>query len=280
METAVLTQSYRSSHFAPAFFFLSAPRRRALKQLYAVCRALDDAVDQHHPQAREILAAWKECFVHHDPSGLDVFGQGRLTREFLEVLAVYNLPEFALIDLVDKGVALDLSPAKFQTPLETENYCYGVAGTVGILCLPIFGVPWQEAKDFAVRLGITMQWINMIRDVGADAKMGRIYLPLDHLEQFGYTEHDLFALKSTPQFLTLIEYEAKVARGHYARARELCPPRWQKELLPARVMGEIYMRLLNKIEQKKFPVLSHKVTLGSVERVVTACKSLLWLIRT
>jgi 4,4'-diapophytoene synthase len=147
MEDALLTdaparpQSYKSSHFAPAFFFLSSDRRYALKILYAVCRALDDAVDNGHPQARELLAAWKTSVQSRNSDGLKPFGHDELGREFFDVLERYKLPEFAFIDLIDKGVARDLEPARFQTPLDTEDYCYGVAGTVGLLCLPIFGVP-------------------------------------------------------------------------------------------------------------------------------------------
>lgn len=265
--------SYKSSHFAPAFFFLPSERRRALKILYAVCRVLDDAVDQPHVDARGFLAAWKTCFKTRDPRAVEAHGHAALAREFLEVMKRYNLPEFALVDLIDKGVAVDLEPVRFQTPLDTEEYCYGVAGTVGILCLPIFGVPWQDAKDFALRLGITVQWINAIRDVGADAKIGRIYLPLDHLDQFGYTESDLFALKNTNEFDLLIRHEAAVARAHYKRAMELLPERWRKELLPARVMGQIYMKLLEKLERQSFPVLTRKVRLNAVEKLMAAWKT-------
>jgi phytoene synthase len=271
-ETASRPQSYKASNFAPAFFFLSSDRRHALKILYAVCRALDDAVDNGHPDARGLLAAWKESVKTRQTAALEKYGHADLGREFFAVVERYKLPEFAFIDLIDKGVARDLEPARFQTPLDTEEYCYGVAGTVGIMCLPIFGVPWVEAKEYALRLGITVQWINTIRDVGADAKMNRIYLPLDHLEQFGYTEQDVFSMKNTPEFNALIRHEAKVARAHYARALELFPKKYHRELLPARVMGQIYMKLLDKIERLSFPVLSQKVTLNGFERIAAAWK--------
>ncbi len=263
-------QSYRASHFAPAFFFLPSEKRRAMKLLYAVCRVLDDAVDQGLPNAGDFLNAWKTCFVTRQTQALEPFGQSDLAREFIDVVLRYNLPQFALVDLIEKGVALDLTSQRFQTPLDTENYCYGVAGTVGILCLPIFGVPWSEAKDFAVRLGITVQWINMIRDVGVDAKIGRIYLPLDHLEQFGYTERELFALENTDGFQALIRNEALVARAHHKRALELMPERWRRELFPARMMGQIYIKLLDKIERQSFPVLTRKVALNAAEKIKAA----------
>ncbi len=240
--------------------------------MYAVCRALDDAVDNGHPDAAGLLQAWKTCVSSKNIAPLAPYGHEELGREFLEVLECYRLPEFALLDLIEKGVGRDLSPARFQTPLDTEEYCYGVAGTVGILCLPIFGVPWEQAKDFAVRLGVTVQWINTIRDVGVDAEMNRIYLPLDHLEQFGYTERDLFARKNTPEFDLLIRHEANVARSHFKRALELFPERYRQELRPALVMGQIYMRLLDKLEKASFPVLSRKITLNGWEKMAAAWK--------
>ncbi len=150
--------------------------------------------------------------------------------------------------------------------MDTERYCYGVAGTVGVACLPIFGVPWQEAKEFAIRLGIAVQWINTIRDVGVDADMGRIYLPQEHLENFGVLEGDLLARRPSAGFLELMRYEGDVARGHYRRALELMPKKWERELLPARIMGSIYMKLLAKIEKHNYPVLSKKITLNIVEK--------------
>ena len=167
----------------------------------------------------------------------------------------------------------DLTVKRFETPMDTERYCYGVAGTVGVACLPIFGVPSAEAKEFAIRLGITVQWINLIRDVGVDAEMGRIYLPQDHLEKFGCTEADVLARRATPEFMNLIRYEAEVARGHYRRAMELLPRKWEKELLPARIMGSIYRKLLAKIEKHNYPVLSKKITLNLIEKGTATCKA-------
>ncbi|OVE76471.1 hypothetical protein BVX98_06040, partial [bacterium F11] len=104
------------------------------------------------------------------------------------------------------------------------------------------------------------------RDVGVDAKLGRIYLPLDHLEQFGVSEMDLLGGKRTPSFLNLMQFEAKVARSHFKRAGELLPEKWKKALMPARIMGNIYMALLAKLEKNQFPVFEKKVTLGFFEK--------------
>lgn len=178
----------------------------------------------------------------------------------------YDIPIFSILDLIDKGVRVDLEKNRFQTPMDTESYCYGVAGTVGIACLPIFGVPWEQAKNFAVRLGIAIQWTNIVRDVGADAAMGRIYLPLDHLENFGCSENDVLSQKNTPEFERLMAYEGTVALSHYKRADELLPGEWNKQLLPARVMEKIYLKLLEKLSAQRYPVLTKRISLNIFEK--------------
>jgi len=265
---------YKKSHFAPAFFFLPKDRREALKTLYAVCRVLDDAVDESYEDPVGFLAAWRDVFEKAEAQFVKKYGCFDLAEKFLHFAKKYDIPSFAMIHLIDQGVSVDLKHSRFQTPLDTEGYCYGVAGTVGIACLPLFGVPVQEAKEFAIRLGITVQWINSIRDVGVDAKMGRIYLPLDHLDQFEYTTVDLMAGRENPQFFDLMAFEAKIARSHYKRAEELMPQKWKNELKPARIMGQIYLRLLEKIEKENFPVIKKKITLNLWQKAAATIKEI------
>lgn len=276
-ETATIQMNwkntYKSSNFAPAFLFLTPERRRALKILYAVCRVLDDAVDLGRDEPETFLAAWKSVFENEEARPLKKFGQYELALEFIAVAKLYKLPLHAMIDLIDKGVAVDLKQNRFQTAMDMESYFYGVAGTVGLACLPIFGVPWNEGKDFAIRLGITVQWINAIRDMGTDAKINRIYFAQDHLEQFKVSERSILEGKATENFNRFIAYEAKLARQNYARALELEPPHWRKELRPARMMGQIYMALLDKIEKNAFPVLHKRIKLNIWDKFK-------WLIHT
>jgi phytoene synthase len=266
--------AFWSSHFAPAFYFLTPDRRRALKIVYAVFRVIDDAVDKKEAgDPAPFLAAWKNCFETLDPSGLEPFGHGELAVDFVAVSKQFDIPMFSFLDFLRQGVGVDLARNRFETPMDTESYCYGVAGTVGIACLPIFGVPWQEAKDYAVRLGVTVQWINSIRDVGVDAAMDRIYLPQDHLEKFGCSAVDILEGRPTEAFSKLMRYEGEVARSHYRRAQELLPEKWRRELLPARIMGEIYMKLLAKIEKHEYPVLTKKIKLNLIEKGIVTWKT-------
>lgn len=258
---------YLRSHFAPAFFFLADSRKKALQRLYAVCRVLDDAVDQPASDPVPFLAAWRQTIEESNPRPVESFGFGELAKEFLMDMKNFDIPSFAILDLIDKGVSIDLNTTRFETSMDTESYCYGVAGTVGVACLPIFGVPWQEAKDFAVRLGIAVQWVNLIRDVGTDAKMGRIYLPLDHLQKFECKEEDILAARGGENFLKLMDFEASLARSHYQRAMDLLPLEWKKNLLPARIMGKIYLKLLEKLAAHRYPVFEKRINLNAFEKI-------------
>lgn len=261
-----MDQVHRQSHFWPAFFFLPRDRRKALKILYAVCRVIDDAVDVGHPNVEAFLDAWRHLFSNKNCSKLEPFGYVSLGEQFLIISESLGIPLTVMTDLIDQGVAVDLKPHRFETPMDLERYCYGVAGTVGIACLPIFGVPVDVGRNFAIRLGIAVQWINIVRDVGFDASVGRIYLPLEHLELFGYTEHDLLQRKLSPEFIQLLNHEASVARSHYHRAMELLPESYTRSLVPARIMGRIYLDLLEKCSGQGFPVFEKKIRLNWVEK--------------
>lgn len=268
------SHGFLKSNFAPAFFFLPAKRRRALQTIYAFFRLLDDAVDVAGHDPVPFLDAWRMVLRETRPDAVRAWGQEELATQLLDTVQRFQVPVFALLDFIDNGVAVDLHENRFETPMDTERYCYGVAGTVGIACLPIFGAPVAEAKDFAVRLGVAVQWVNTIRDVGIDARMNRIYLPQDHLVQFGCTEADILTGKETPEFKALIRHEATVAWSHYRRAEELLPEKWRKELRPARIMGGIYMDLLAKIERHDFPVFTKRVSLNIVEKAVSTYRAL------
>ncbi len=263
---ATLATVHRQSHFSPAFFFLSRERKEGLQTLYAVARLIDDAVDTGQANPEIYLDAWRSVFKERDASQLGAFGHQPLAEKFLETADRFQIPLEVMRDLIDKGVAIDLKVNRFQTAMDLEAYCYGVAGTIGLACLPIFGVPVAEGRNFAIRLGTAIQWTNTLRDVGVDAKMGRIYLPLDHLEQFGYTENELFAFKNSSNFQALLTYEWGVAKSHYKRAAELMPAQWKSELLPARIMWSIYEQLLDKLKSRGFPVIHKKIRLNFLEK--------------
>ena len=268
------SHGFLKSHFAPAFFFLSPERRRALQTVYGFFRILDDAVDDAVGDPTPYLDAWRAVLREKRSHYLKPWGHEAKADGILLVVKTYDIPLFALNDFIDNGVALDLGSNRYSTPLDTERYCYGVAGTVGIACLPIFGAPVAEAKDFAVRLGIAVQWINTIRDVGIDARMNRIYIPKDHWDEFAVTETEILGGKMTGGLLFLLRHETAVARAHLRRAEELLPQAWKRELRPALIMGGIYSDLLDKVEKQGFPVFTKRVSLNIVEKAASTWRTL------
>ena len=268
-------RSFLKSHFAPAFCILPADRRRALQVVYAFFRVVDDAIDDAQvADPGAYVAAWRTALRERRADAAAPWGQAPLAATLLDVIARYGVPWQALDDFLDQGVASDLAVGtRFETAMDTERYCYGVAGTVGLACLPIFGVPVEEGRDFAIRLGVAVQWTNILRDVGDDARLGRLYLPLDHLERFDVRPEDLLACRRPPRFDELMRFEAGVARSHYRRAWELLPPSRRRELRPALIMGRIYEDLLGKIERRGFPVFTKRVSLNIVEKMLSTWRA-------
>lgn len=266
--------AFLKSHFAPAFCFLPAERRRALQTIYAFFRVIDDAVDASPTGAPELVADWLAAIREKRPDAVERWGHAPFAAQLLGAMDRFGVPAFALEDFLSRGVTLDHEVNRFETAMDLEGYCYGVAGTVGLACLPVFGAPVDEGKDFAVRLGIAVQWVNIIRDVGADSRLGRIYLPMDHLEKFGCDPADILARRETPAFRELIRFEASIARAHFRRAMELMPRKWARELRPARVMGRIYADLLDKVERRDFPVFTKRVSLNIVDKMRSTWRAL------
>lgn len=253
---------YKKSNFSPAFLFLPQREREALKTIYSFCREVDDVVDgeRSREEASRVLELWVSFIDGRGLSPREELGQ-RLAR----VVSRYNIPRVHLLEIID-GVKTDLLRSRYETFEPLKKYCYGVASAVGLCCLPIFGVPVSEARDYAVNLGLAFQLTNIIRDVATDASRGRIYIPLEDLSRFGYTERDLMSKTSNPKFVALMEFQAGRARGFYRLAAQSLPLAWNRPLLPARVMAAVYEGLLTKIEKSGFRVFEEKVSLNPVSK--------------
>jgi phytoene synthase len=254
---------FRTSNFAPAFYFLRRDQRRALAGVYAFCRLVDDAVDQaaKPAQARTVLERWRgylETFPAH-PSDTP------LEKELAWALTNFSVPRAALLDLLD-GVARDLVPFRCRTLEELQTYCYGVASTVGLACLPIFGLKEEEHRDFAVTLGWAVQLTNILRDAGPDGHRGRLYLPAEDLARFGVGEKEFMAGARGEKELKLLMFEADRAREFYRRAWEALPVSSRTAARPALAMGRLYERLLDKVEQQGFPAKGPRVELGMLDK--------------
>ncbi|MEW6682031.1 MAG: squalene/phytoene synthase family protein [Nitrospirota bacterium] len=257
-----------ASNFRYAFLVLSRPQRRALQSVYAFCRAVDDAVDHADSvdTARAGLLTWRR--------ELDRIYQGTPETPVGMLLApvvnAYHLPREHFDELL-LGVAMDIGRPRYQTFTELSRYTYRVASTVGLLCLPIFGVDGEAAQRYAIERGLSLQLTNIIRDVKADAALGRIYLPLEDLAAFEYSEDDLLACRHTPAFERLMAFQCRRARDAHERARMLLPD--PRRLLVPEIMGRTYEALLDRIEASGYRLFDKPVRLNTSTKAAIALTS-------
>jgi phytoene synthase len=244
------------SSFHYSFGLLPRERRRAIETVYAFCRQVDDLADEgmsgRDAQAELLLVRDELERCYQGASTLPV------TRGLQDSIRRFRIPREPF-EAILEGVEMDLHKRRYATFAELRGYCVRVASAVGLLCLPIFGCRHQRSRDYAVDLGIALQLTNILRDLKADAARGRIYLPADEMESFGYGERELMAGETGPAFLALMRYQAARATRHYESAAAALPVIDRKPLLPAEVMGAIYRRLLRRLEAERFPVFEKRI---------------------
>ncbi|HEX9821726.1 MAG TPA: presqualene diphosphate synthase HpnD [Methylomirabilota bacterium] len=268
--SARLTRRSRSN-FYYAFLTLPRARRDALYAVYAFCRTVDDVADLgRDPHAQRVeLARWREdvarCF---QPGPPPVHPIG---RQLAAAVKAYPIPRPAL-EAVIEGCQMDLERVRFETAEDLYPYCHRVASAVGLCCIEIFGYTDPRARDYAVHLGTALQLTNIIRDVGTDARDGRVYVPRQDLKAFGLGEDDLVAGRHDERFVRLMEHQAARARQFYAAAAAAFPAADARSLVAAEIMGRIYRALLEEIEARRFAVFGERITLPARRKISIALR--------
>lgn len=267
-----LTRRSRSN-FYYAFLALPRPRREALYAVYAFCRTVDDIADLGPERGadpatmRAELEAWRrEVARCYADAGAP---EQPIAQRLRVAVQRYPIPKEALEAIID-GVAMDVDGATFETAEDLYPYCYRVASAVGLASIEIFGYTDPRARDYAVNLGLALQLTNILRDVGVDARAGRVYLPQADLRTLGVTVDDLRSGRYTPGFVALMERQAARAREFYGRARDAFPRADARSLVAAEIMGRIYHALLREIEARRFRVFGKRVTVPARRKVAIA----------
>jgi len=257
-ESQAITQK-SASNLALAFIMLPKERRDAMSVLYAFCREVDDVADEEQvptEQRREQLGAWREDVRRATDGGAPQFA---VNRELQPVAKQFHLP-FSLFDELIQGCEMDLEKKRYENYEELELYCYRVASVVGLLSIEIFGYRNPKSRDYAIYLGKALQLTNILRDVRTDAERGRIYLPQSELARFKVTEREILNFEYSDRFHALAESVAARAKHFYRLARETLPPEDRRSMVAANLMGEVYWRLLRKLERQQFNVFGPKPT--------------------
>lgn len=246
--------------------------RKDTVTFYAFCRSVDDlADDQGIPkkQRRERLARWEEGIRHGFPVD-DSFGD-----EVYEMTTRRGIPQEWMLEIID-GCRMDLDVLRFQGWEELIRYNWKVAGVVGLVCTRLFGCVHEDSDKYAIALGNALQLTNILRDVGEDlANGGRIYLPVNDLIRFQYSERDLIGKIYDGRFLAVMQYQAERAEHLFAEAEKLIPEMDRAALVPARIMAEIYRCLLAKMQRGKFRVFEKRYSVSKAKKLIILLKYLL-----
>ncbi len=258
------------SSFYYSFLFLPPERRRAITALYAFCREVDDTVDECTDEsiARIKLSWWrKEIATMYE-------GQQThpVTQALQPHLAAYNLQQQHLQAIID-GMEMDLNQTRYLDYAALSKYCWHVASVVGILSASIFGATRPETLQYAEKLGHAFQLTNIIRDVGEDARKGRIYLPINELQQFNVTAADLLNARHSENFEKLMAFQAARAQKVYDEAFALLPKQDRRAQRPGLMMSAIYRTLLTEVEADGYHVLTQRISLTPIRKLWLAWKT-------
>jgi len=250
-EARAITKKHAKSFYF-ALQFLKKEKRDAVYSVYAICRLIDDAVDESEEYSKEeklkkikerIEAAYKKESL-----------KSMLLSSFQQTIHKYNIPKRHFDELLE-GMYMDLNKSRYRNFNELFLYCYRVAGVIGLIMIKILGYKHKEAEKYAVDLGVAMQLTNILRDIKEDYRKGRIYLPQDEMRQYGITEKNIagnFHNKDSNEFL---KFQIQRARTYYKNAT--CVIKLMKDGNARFVVGlmkELYSGILDAIEKNNYNI--------------------------
>lgn len=248
-----------------SFFFstqlLPADKRRAIRALYAFCRASDDTVDMASGDPTRALAEW--VFLARAPQPPP---NNPILIAWDDTRSRYDLAA-NLVDELLAGVAMDLTITRYATFADLWLYCYRVASVVGLLSMGIIGST-PGAAPYAIKLGVALQLTNILRDVGEDARRGRVYLPLEDLERFGLSADDILAGVRDERFVALMRFQIDRAHRFYEESWAgiaLLPP---DSRLSIGAAARVYRGILDKIPANGYDVYNRRAFLTLREKFV------------
>lgn len=273
-----ITRSYAKTFYL-ATRFLPNKKQRSIFAIYALCRYIDDLVDE----TQDLIANKKV-----NPAQLDyLLEEWQLKLElayktgeadnpiliaFVDTLQSFSIPMKYPLELME-GVCMDLNKNRYETFEELYTYSYKVASVVGLMTSEVFGYSSDEAIPHAVDLGIAMQLTNILRDIGEDLNRNRIYLPKEDLDRFNITEKDLFEGQIDDRFISFMDFQIKRARNYYDSADKGIALLSSDSRLPVSLSRHNYSRILDRIEQNKYQVFSKRAHLTTSEKLAILPKA-------
>jgi squalene synthase HpnC len=275
------------SNFYYAFYLLPKPKRDGLAALYAFMRLVDDVADvgENLESTQQGLAKWRAAFdeavtgrsrifdgTAAKPLGEYAYGEREVLPALVDTMRRYNMPARYLHDLIS-GAEMDLTVKSYPTFDRLHEYCYRVAGTVGLTCTHVFGYRDPRALDLAERLGLAFQLTNIIRDVHEDAALGRVYIPEEDLARYGVSPEDFSRTEATLGVRELLRFEADRAWRIYEESSELIDLIDEDSRSALWLLVRTYSALLARIEAVDFAVFGERVRLSKAEKMILIARA-------
>ena len=258
------------SSFYYSFLFLPREKRRAITAFYAFCREVDDVADEAADVAvARAKLSWWRTEVASLAAGHPTHP---VTRALLPFVAPMGLDGARLNEIID-GMEMDLTHHRYADYAALRVYCHRVAGVVGQISAGIFGYRHPQTLEYAELLGHAFQLTNIVRDVGEDARRGRVYLPVDELARHGLSPEDILARKGGEAFRALMAGQAARAEATYGEAFAKLHPEDRRSQRAGLIMAAIYRTLLAEIRRDGFPVLEGRVSLTPIRKLWIAWKT-------
>ena len=260
-----------AKNFRYAFRTLPPRKRRAIYAAYAFCRHCDDAADEDLPldEKRRLFAETRQLLEQSRNGVCD----DPVFVALADACRDFDIPAGYLEEIIE-GVEMDLTWTRFRDFEELRSYCYKVASVVGLVCVEVFEYTDPKAREYAVDLGLAMQLTNIMRDVKEDAGRDRIYIPLDEMASFGYSEQMLMDGVLNDEFRRLMAFQAERARGYFESGRQLLPLLPTESRACPAVLHGVYSAVLNRIEASGYDVFRRRIGLSKPEKIFIMAK--LW----
>lgn len=256
---SVTAVNSRSFHLASNL--LPPDKRRAARALYAFCRTSDDIVDRQGGDAAAQLEKWRVQATRVHPPADDL-----VAVAWADARLRYSIPLRYAEQLIE-GVAQDLEQSRYATFADLTGYCYGVASTVGLMSMHIIGYAGPEAIPQAIKLGVALQMTNILRDVGDDWRLGRVYLPQDELAEYGLCEDDIAAGVVTARWRTFMRFQIARNRRLYDEAMPGIRMLNRDGRFAIAAAADLYRGILNAIEANDYDVFSRRAYVGKWGKV-------------
>jgi len=253
------------SSFYYSFLFLPKAKREAITALYAFCREVDDVADECADAniARTKLAWWRNEIrqLYADNP------QHPVTKALLPAIHAYKMDEEHFLEIID-GMEMDLDQNRYTDFKQLQLYCYRVASVVGLLSVQIFGYNNRNTLKYAHDLGMAFQLTNIVRDIGEDARRGRIYIPLDEIKKAGLSETDILHGHHSAKMQELLDFQIERAERFYDKALNALPQEDRKSQRTGLIMAAIYRTLLREIKQSgSQQVLDARISLTPLRKL-------------